>query len=284
MRRNGRRPLAVWAATLALAVCLGSPLQGMAREQTVLTISGTGDSEALLRAVAVRFMQDHPDIRVEIPESVGTSGGIKAVQAGKAELARTARPLREEEKANGLAEVVFAKTPVVFAVNPSVTGVAGLTAAQALDVFSGKIKNWSELGGPDGSISRVCREMPETSRAVLNAAIPGFETLGTVGQAVAYSTPEAVKLVADHAGSIGYFSLPAMAGGGLRTLAFDGALPSPEMLTGDKYPLTIPFALVYKTPLPPAAARFIEALHSPDAATLMVRFGCLPLGGGPAAP
>lgn len=284
MQRVWRWSLTTWAIMLALIVCLGLPPRAMAGEQTVLIISGTGDSEALLRAVAARFIEDNPDVLVEVPDSIGTSGGIKAVLAGKAALARTARPLREEEKALGLQELVFATAPVVFAVHPSVTGVAGLTAAQALDVFSGKIKNWSELGGAPGPISRVIREMPETSRAVLNAAIPGFETLGAEGQAVAYSTPEAVTLVAGHAGTIGYFSLPAMAGGGLRTLAYNGALPTAEALSQGLYPLTIPFALVYKSPLSPAAARFIEALRSPNAATLMVRFGCLPLGGGPAAP
>ncbi|MHC1712444.1 MAG: substrate-binding domain-containing protein [Solidesulfovibrio sp.] len=178
MQRVWRWSLTAWAAMLALIVCLGLPPRAMAGEQTVLIISGTGDSEALLRAVAARFIEDNPDVLVEIPDSIGTSGGIKAVLAGKAALARTARPLREEEKALGLQELVFATAPVVFAVHPSVTGVAGLTAAQALDIFSGKTKNWSELGGAPGPISRVIREMPETSRAVLNAAIPGFETLG----------------------------------------------------------------------------------------------------------
>jgi phosphate transport system substrate-binding protein len=278
-RRNEHRFWAAWAAAMVLAACLGLAPEARARDMAVLTIAGTGDSEGLLRALAAGFMRNNPDVKVEVPESIGTSGGIKAVLSGKADLARTARPLRDEEKKQGLAEFVFATVPVVFAVNPSVTGIAGLTPGEALGVFSGTINDWSKLGGAPGPIFRVCREMPETSREVLDAAIPGFAALTCKGQAVAYATPEAVKLVAEHPGTIGYFSLPSMSASGLTPLAFSGVAPTPEALAKARYPLTIAFALVYKTPLAPAQARFIEALGSPDAAALMMRFGCLPLGG-----
>ena len=155
-------------------------------------------------------MAQEPGLTVEVPDSVGSTGGIKDVLAGKADLARSVRPLRDAEKEQGLVEWVFAETPVVFAVHPSVTGVTGLTGAQALGVYAGKITDWAALGGPAGPISRVTREMPESSREVLNDVIPGFAVLGTEGQAVAYSTPEAVEMVRRHPGTIGYFSLTAM--------------------------------------------------------------------------
>jgi phosphate transport system substrate-binding protein len=268
------RALAVLAAALVLS-CLAAPAR--AGDPAVLVIPGTGDSEELLRTLTARHMRETPDVRIEVPDSIGSTGGIKAVLAGKAELARTARPLRDEEKAQGLVEVVFAKAPVLFAVNASVTGVDSLTKAQALDVFSGKVTDWAALSGPAGPIHKVCREMPETSREILNAAIPGFEALGCQDQAVAYSTPEAVSLTAGHPGTIGYFSRPAMAASQLRPLALDGVAPTPENLGRGSYPLFIPFALVYKPPLSPAAAAFIAALGLPDARTAMANYGCLPL-------
>ncbi|WP_300164545.1 substrate-binding domain-containing protein [Solidesulfovibrio sp.] len=268
------RALAVLAAALLL-LCLALPARAAA--PVVLAIPGTGDSEELLRTLAARHMRENPDVRIEAPDSIGSTGGIKAVLAGKAELARTARPLRDEEKAQGLVEVVFAKAPVLFAVNPSVTGVESLTKAQALDVFSGKLTDWATLGGPAGPIRKICRETPETSREVLNAAIPGFEALGCVDQAVAYSTPEAVSLAAGHAGAIGYFSRPAMAASQLKPLALDGIAPTPENVSRGTYTLFIPFALVYKPPLSPAAADFLAALGLPDARTAMANYGCLPL-------
>lgn len=265
---------AVLAALCGLA-CAAPPAR--AAGAPPLVIAGTGDSEELLRILAARYMREYPEARIEVPDSIGTSGGIKAVLAGQAELARTARPLRDEEKAQGLVEVVFAKSPVVFAVNPSVTDIESLTKAQVLDVFSGKIADWSALGAPAGPIRKVCRETPETSRVLLNAAIDGFEALGCREQAVAYATPEAVAMTADNPGAIGYFAKSAMTGTKLKALALSGVAPTPENVSRGTYGIFIPFALVCKPPLSPAAAGFIKALSLPDARTAMANYGCLPL-------
>ncbi|EKO39891.1 MAG: ABC-type phosphate transport system, periplasmic component [Solidesulfovibrio magneticus str. Maddingley MBC34] len=271
-----------------LAVCLGlaglCPPAALAAGETVLTIPGTGDSQDLLRLLAERFKRDNPDIRVELPDSIGSTAGMRLVVGGKAELARTARALRDDEIAAGLIQVVFAATPVVFAVHPLVTGVKGLSSAQVQAVFAGRVKNWSELGGPDLPVARVCRETPETSRELLNAAIPGFEADGCRDQAVAYTTPEAVALVAGHPGAIGYFSLAAMTATNLTPLALSGVAPTLESVGRGAYPVTIPFGLAYKPPLSPAAVRFLKFLSGPDAQSLMARLGCLPSPAKPAAP
>ncbi len=284
MTRTG--PLAWQTALIGMAILflsLVSPGTARAAEAT-LRIPGTGDSQDLLRAVAVALMAQEPGLTVEVPDSVGSTGGIKDVLAGKAALARSVRPLRDTEKEQGLVEWVFAETPVIFAVNPSVTGVTGLTGAQALDVYAGKITDWSALGGPAGSISRVTREMPESSREVLNAVIPGFATLGTEGQAVAYSTPEAVDMVRRHPGTIGYFSLTALTGTELVPLALDGVPPTPEALA--MFPKAPRFrqSQVYHAPLSPAGARLVAFLTSPQGTALLGRFGCRPLAGPPTPP
>jgi len=271
-----------------LAICFGlaglCPLSALTAEATTLTIPGTGDSQDVLRLLAEHFKRDNADITVVLPDSIGSTGGLRQVLDGKAELARTARPLRDDEIAAGLTQVVFAVTPVVFAVHPSVVGVTGVTSAQAQAVFAGRIHNWSELGGPDLAVARVCRETPETSRELINAAIPGFEADGCRGQAVAYATPEAVALVAGHPGAVGYFSLAAMAATDLAPLALDGVAPTLENVGRGSYRLVIPFGLSYKPPLSPAAARFLKFLSSPDALSLMARLGCLPSPTKPPTP
>lgn len=277
--------LAVLPALAGLIGLAGlCPPAALAVGETVLTIPGTGDSQDLLRLLAERFRRDNPDIAVEVPDSVGTTAGLRLVVGGKAELARTARPLRDDEIAAGLSQIVFAATPVVFAVHPSVTGVKGVTSAQAQAVFAGRVKNWSELGGPNLPVARVCRETPEISRELLNAAIPGFEADGCRDQAVAYTTPEAVALMAGHPGAVGYVSLAAMAAANLTPLALDGVAPTLENVGRGSYRLVIPFGLAYKSPLSPAAARFLKFLSSPDALSLMARLGCLPSPAKPAAP
>lgn len=80
-------------------------------------VAGTGDSEHILNILGQKFHKLHPQDKIIVPKSVGSNGGIHALLAGKACLARIARSMREEEKEQGLVSVTFAASPVVFAVN-----------------------------------------------------------------------------------------------------------------------------------------------------------------------
>lgn len=272
-----RRRLCALAAAALAAWSLTVVSPARTAETTALVVAGSDDSQEMLRTLAARFMRDNPDHTVQVPDAARVADGIKAVLAGQAELALAARPLRDEEKAQGLTEIVFAKAPVVFAVNPSVAGLDSLTAQQLLDVFSGKITDWSALGGPAGPIRPVCREAPEPSRLVVNQAIPGFADLGCPQLSAAAAAPEAVARVAGTPGAIGYFALPAMAATKLRSLSLAGVHPSPESISRGTYPLFIPYAMVYKPPLSPTALLFLKGLSLPDGRTALANYGCLPL-------
>ena len=80
------RPYPVLVLTLAVLAGLFGlrPSASMAAGEAVLTIPGTGDSQDVLRLLAERFQRDNPDVTVEIPDSVGSTGGIRLVQIGRA--------------------------------------------------------------------------------------------------------------------------------------------------------------------------------------------------------
>src|SRR4051794_26261702 len=62
-----------------------------------LLVVGTGDGIDLLRAVATAYMAEHPETNVSVPPSIGSGGGIAAVNRDKEVLARIARPLSDSE-------------------------------------------------------------------------------------------------------------------------------------------------------------------------------------------
>ena len=132
-------------------------------------IEGTGDSQVILRGIASLFEALHPDVRVFVPDSVGSGGGVKALIAGKADLARTARPLKAKEKKEGITQIPFAWSPIVFAAHPSGAAVKNITMDQALEIFSGELSNWKALGGPDHKLYPVSREAGDSSRNVVDA-------------------------------------------------------------------------------------------------------------------
>lgn len=92
----------------------------------VITIVGTGSGSTILKATGAAFSQANPGNSVEVPKSIGSGGGVKAVGSDKAAIGRVARGIKDKEKHYGLTYLPFAKMPIVFMVNKSV-GVKSLS-------------------------------------------------------------------------------------------------------------------------------------------------------------
>ncbi|MBU0674786.1 MAG: substrate-binding domain-containing protein [Proteobacteria bacterium] len=240
----------------------------------LLEIPGTGDSQELMRLLADDFAKLQPGFKVVIPDSIGSGGGIKNVAAGLSELGRVARPLKEKEKRYGLSYREFARSPVVFIVNESVSGIDNLTSEQVVGIYSGRITDWGQLGASPGKIYVVDRENGDSSRAALEQDIPGFSTIKkTVGKTI-YTTPELVQSIALNENTVGYTALSMAASDMVRVLKINGA--DGVGLTADEgYPLMVPFALVWKGELSEEAGKFMEYLFSEQAGKLIRRFGAL---------
>ncbi len=242
-----------------------------------ITVVGTGDSQALMRDLAVAYEQANPDSHVVIPDSIGSSGGIRAVAFGHSVMGRTARPLTLQEGALGLTYTVFGYSPVAFIVNEAVTGIDSLTSAQLLAVFRGDISNWSELGGPDQKIYLVNREAGDSSRGVLAKHIQGFADIAVPPDSVFLSTPEAINALARYPHTIGYGPLGMIQPNSMRALSYNGIAPTPENVAKQLYPLATEFGLVWKGDLPPDYQTFVEFLASPQARSIMLGRGVHPV-------
>ena len=99
----------------------------------------------------------------------GSTSGIQAVQEGRCDIGLSSRALKDEEKAAGLTETVLAYDGIAVIVNPA-NEVDDLTIAQIADIYTGKITNWSEVGGNDASIVLIGREAGSGTR-------DGFESI-----------------------------------------------------------------------------------------------------------
>jgi len=242
----------------------------------ILVIPGTGDSQVLLYNLAQLYTKNHPGVTVEIPESIGSGGGVRSVITGKNEIARVARPLTEKESAQGLKFRMFAHAPVIFAVNPGVAGVASLSFEQIVGIYSGKIQQWDTLGGV-GKIYAMNREEGDSSRTVLENLIPGFKEISVPAGSTVYSTPEAVQTMLASPNTIGYLPMPAAIGAGLKPLRVQDVAPSAANVRQKKYQLVVPFALVWKDALSPLAQDFLDFLSSPVARKFMLENGAIPV-------
>ncbi|GAB4562626.1 MAG: hypothetical protein Tsb0017_21160 [Geothermobacteraceae bacterium] len=195
-------------------------------------------------------------------------------------MARVARGLRQDEKSRGLSWHLFARSPVVFAVRSDGPHVEHLTSVQVEQVFSGELRNWKDLGGPDAPIYVAQREKGDSSRTVLEQYFPVFASGNLVGQTL-LSTPSMTQTLARYPGSIGYLPLSATLGHPLKVLEIDGRLPDEAAVAKGDYPFVVPLALVWKNRPSGPAAEFVRYLFSREARQLMRKSGAFPAGDAP---
>ena len=257
---------------LVLALTLfGGGSRALAEE---LTIVGTGDGVKILKALGAAFERLHPGTTIAVPESIGSSGGIKAVGEGAAVLARVARTIKEKEQGYGLTYLPFARIPVVFFINP-VLPLQNLTSIQAADIYRGTIDNWKALDGPDAPIAVVRREEGDSSLSALKKSLPTFKDLAITDRAtLTDKTPLMFETVETTPLAIGFGPLDVARNQNVKVLSLDGRLA-----TFPDYPVVNTLALVFKqTSHKGVLKAFVEFASSPAAAPIITAAGGLPLG------
>lgn len=242
-----------------------------------LVIPGSGDSQELLEVLAHEFMKSHPGEQVDIPESIGSSGGIRSVMVGSARIARVARSLKPAERAAGLQSLVFAQSPVVVAANLPVPCLTNLTGDQLVAIYSGTVSDWQELGSCSAHPIYVAnREPGDSSRTVIEQYLPRFKAITEPTGKTVYSTPETVAVLSRYPYTIAYVPLAALRSSSATVFSLDGVSPTQEQVRKGSYPLVVNLGLVWKGALPPQARNFIDYLYSPMGQRLIRDQGLVP--------
>ncbi|WP_040334149.1 substrate-binding domain-containing protein [Candidatus Magnetobacterium casense] len=259
---------------LSLAIISGISTRCLGVE--TLVIEGTGDSQDLLRVLAKAYEKSHRGTKIEIPDSVGTTGGIKLTAEGKCVMGRTARKLRDKEKAYNLNYKEFAYSPVVFIANLDNKKPDNLSTEQIIDIFSGKITSWEELGGQGQQIYVVNRQEGDSGRDVLEQNMAGFKDIKKLAGKTVYTTPESVDILKQYKNTIGYVHISMVLNSGLTVLKVDGIYPSVKDVQNGSYKLMSPFGLVWKGELTGLARDFMDFLFTKEAQTIIIKNGTVP--------
>ena len=265
----------VTAKATLLAVVL---LAGPAGAET-LTMGGTGISLALAKSLGDAFSTGNPSIAVEVPPSVGSGGGIKAVQAGDFELSYSARPLKDQEKAQGLVSEPLCRSPFVFAVSNEIRGDLSLSGNDVVDIFARRITDW-----PNGRpITLVYRPPSETGADLLESRYPALVPLFREGResrgaVVAYSDQEMMEIGERNVGSLVFGALSAMLAERrqLRVIELDGVVPSAASLEDGSYPMELTLHMVLGPKSGAVARQFVDFTKSAEARALLRAYECLP--------
>jgi len=141
-----------------------SSSQGAASNSSASYIQTKGSDTLvnLALAWAEKYQAEHPEVRISVTGG-GSGTGIASLINKTVDIANASRKIKDEEtaqaKANGVdpVEHIIARDAIAVIVNPE-NPVSQLTLKQISDIYSGKISNWSEVGGEDRPIVRLSRE------------------------------------------------------------------------------------------------------------------------------
>lgn len=268
-------PLTRWGSASLFAGVLA--LGGTAAAADGVRINGTGAALGGLEAVAEAYMKAHPGSRVSILRpALGGGGSVKALQAGALDLAVSARPLKEAERAQGLVAQEYAKAPLVIAVAKNNQRIAGLTLAELADIYAGRTRTWR-----DGSPLRlILRQPSDADILLLRAVSPEMDAavalaLARKGMVTAMTDQESAELLEKTPGAIGTSSLALIIAEkrALRPLPLNGVEPSLQAFVDGRYPYAKTLYLVMGAHPSEEARRFAVFLNSPAGCTILRRNG-----------
>jgi phosphate transport system substrate-binding protein len=149
-----------------------------------------------------------------------------------------------------------------------------------VEVYTGKIKTWQALGGPQAPIRLLLRQPGDSSLLVIQKHIEAFRTItyDPAGK-VPYTDPHMLAMLQKYHYSIGWITYSSLKGAQtpIYPLALDGIAPTPENAKAKKYKLLEEYALVFKEKqLNELARTFIDFLFAPEGKEVMERLGVMP--------
>ena len=204
----------------------------------------------------------------------GSGSGIKAVSEGRCDIGLSSRNLKNEEKASGLIETVLAYDGIAMIVNPD-NPIQNLSLKDIAGIYTGKITNWSQVGGKNEEIVVIGREAGSGTR-------DGFESITKTKNACKYrqeltSTGDVITTVAQNPNAIGYASAASIKAS-VKALTIDGVAVNEENIKNGSYTVQRPFVLVTKKDreLSDAAKKFFDYATSRTSNDLISKAGVVP--------
>lgn len=230
------------------------------------TVSGGGGALEPVNALTQAFQRLHPLITWVI-EDVGSDGGIQLAANGGADLGMISRDLRDAEKGT-VRTLSIGLSGTGMAVNPA-NPVTGLTKDQVSAIYTGKVSDWSQVGGASGKMTVLVREAGSATRSAFESYF--FTGKPTYGKDVieVYELQETLKAISSFKDSIGMLSITnaTLANATIKFLSIDGVAVSKETIANGSYKIRRPLYLVYNndpTNLKPAIAAFLDFVRGPE--------------------
>ena len=245
-----------------------------------IVVDGSTTVGPIAKAFAEYYMKAHPDVNITVSES-GSGNGAKSLINGACDVADMSREAKEneiaaaKEKGRKFTKHIVAMDGIAVIVHPS-NPVAALTKAQVAEIYSGKITNWNEVGGPDLKIVIISRDTNSGTYECFQELVLKNEHVSSAAE-YANSNGAVRQRVLSTPAAVGYVGLAFLEG--VKALAIDGVEATAENVVAKKYPVARPLfmytngELAEGTPL----ADFVSLCQTADGKKIVGEQGYVPL-------
>jgi phosphate transport system substrate-binding protein len=268
MRTPSLSRLATAAGVSAVvAVPAVSATPALAAKQTI-TMSGSTSVYPLANALKAKYESLNSKVSFRVTQG-GSDKGITDVSKGRVTIGNSSRDLRPGVDPKGLRFYKIAKDAVCLITNPGNKLANGLTQKQVADIFSGKIRSWSEIPGAQqtGTISLQARnEASGTLDAFQNLFMGGASLSSTAARLASNGLIQAA--VKRDPNAIGFVSIEFTQG--VSTATYAGVACTTANAKSGSYKGTRNFWMVTKGGAKGETARFINWVTTSAAARKII--------------
>ena len=241
------------------------------RSKASITVAGSTSVEPFAELLAEEYMSRNPTSHIYV-QGGGSTAGIEAAMTHAAAIGMSSRSLLPKE--TNLHTFIIAKDAIAVIVNPK-NPVHDLSMDQVRDVFSGKVRKWSELGGFPRPIVLVNREEGSGTRESFQKFVMEKEEISL--DSLVQNTNGAIRqVVSNDPNAIGYLSL-GLVNDQVKALKISGVEPDLTNIESGRYALVRPFLFVLDGEPTGEVKVFLEFVFSPTAQKLLAKEGLIPV-------
>ncbi|UZH07589.1 phosphate ABC transporter substrate-binding protein PstS family protein [Heyndrickxia coagulans] len=253
----------------------GTATSGNGTKQESITAVGSTALQPLVQEAAAQYMNDHPGATINV-QGGGSGTGLSKVAEGAVQIGNS-DVFAEEKDGIDASKITDHKVAVVgFApVANQDIGVDNLTKQQLIGIFTGKIKNWKEVGGKDLKIVVINRAEGSGTRAVFEKqALDGATAVKAQEQD---SSGTVQKIVNETPGAISYLAFSYI-NNKVKALKVDGVEPAEENVKTNKWKIWAYEHMYTKGKATGLTKKFIDYMLSDEVQkNLVPKLGYMPI-------
>jgi phosphate transport system substrate-binding protein len=267
-------------ATMLVSLILGTIASSMAATEVTVSGSTTVGPLGIICADAFNTAQNNYHVSVS---QTGTGAGITSIGEGQADIAMASRAVTSDEKAkygDKFQETLIGYDGLAVCVSAAIydANITDLTKDQVKKIYSGEIKNWKDLGGPDEPIYVISREQGSGTRDTFLEDIFGSKKAETPGvNTYASSNSEVKTAIVGSSKAIGYLGYSYSEGGNLRAVKLDNIEINPQTIKAKTYPLARTLFLVTFGNPKPGAQAYIDFVKGSEGQKIAKENGFIPV-------